>query len=190
MTAFGKRVDTLEARVTQLEEENGELKKRLENTDLNVKSASAFRKLESLNLNSILGERISRYLVCPKQQIMEVKKILLILLKIFFENRLQQTITTADILAAHRIPTRNKTQPRPITVKFLRPEAQESVLRSRRKLKGEPFSISDDLCVTMQNVLNRAKKTIGWKSPGVGKGKYSTNERVRKKLNSYGLVSL
>ena len=40
----------------------------------------------------------------------------------------------------------------------MRPESQESVLRSRRKLKGEPISISDDLCVAMQNVLSRAKK--------------------------------
>ena len=33
----------------------------------------------------------------------------------------------------------------------------------------------------MLNVLNQLKKTIGWKNPGVGEGKYSTKEKGPKK---------
>ena len=153
MTAFWKRVDTLEARVTQLEEENGELKKRLENTDPNVKSVIGIQGARIAEL-----EQYSRRTNIKIFGVLETannggKKNTVDIVKNIFEIRLQQTITTTDILAAHRIPTRNKTQPRPIIVKFLRSEAQESVLRSGWKLKGEPISISDDLCVAMQNML-------------------------------------
>ena len=136
MTAFGKQVDTLEARVTQLEEENGELKKRLEKTDPNVKSVIGIQEAR-------IVEQYSRRTNIKIFGVAETannagEESTVDIVKHSFENRLQQTITTADILAAHRISTRNKTQPRPIIVKFLRQE-------SRRKLKGEPISISNDV---------------------------------------------
>ena len=169
MTAFGKRVDTLEARVTLLEEENGELKKRLENTDPNVKSVISIQEARIVELEQYSRRTNIKIFGVPKTANNGGKENTVDIVKNIFANRLQQTITTADILAAHRIPTRNKTQPRPIIVNFLRPESQESVLRSRRKLKGEPISISDDLCVAMQNVLNpaekddRAEKSWSWR---------------------------
>ena len=101
MTAFGKRVDTLEARVTQLEEENGELKKRLENTDPNVKSVIGIQEARIVELEQYSRRTKIKIFGVPETANNGGKENTVDIVKNIFENRLQQTITSADILAAH-----------------------------------------------------------------------------------------
>ena len=59
-------------------------------------------------------------------------------------------VDVKDIENAHRVGAIKDAHNRPIIVRFMRRETRDKVLKERRKLKGRPLSIGEDL--TQQNI--------------------------------------
>ena len=71
--------------------------------------------------------------------------------------KLNMDITQRDIDAAHRLPSHNKTAPKPIIVRFVRRDHKANAMQRRKQLKGTGVTIAEDLCKDLLMVLNRAK---------------------------------
>ena len=68
-------------------------------------------------------------------------------------NRLQKTLSPADLTSTHRITSSTKRQP--IIAVFATHDMKMAILKERKKLKGSNQVISEDLCVELHQTLNR-----------------------------------
>ena len=76
-----------------------------------------------------------------------------------FSNKLKVNLNQDDIEIAHRLPSRNADQERPIIVKFKSRDTKIKVIKERKLLKGSNIYINDDLCREIYMTLNRLKNT-------------------------------
>ena len=72
-------------------------------------------------------------------------------------SKLNLDLTADDIDAAHRLPIRDQTKPKPIIVRFMRREHKTAAMKGRSRLKGTGITIGEDLCKAMLEVTNRAR---------------------------------
>ena len=155
LSAFDQRIEKLESRVKELEQTNTELKKKLDCGEPDFKRVISIQESLIVELEQY-SRRTNIKIFGVTESAGRDKEDTLNVVSNIIKDKLELDVGK-NIIVAHRIPSRNTAAPRPIIVKFLHPSTQEMVLRSRRKLKGRPISISDDLSFCMQNVLNRAK---------------------------------
>ena len=158
--AFSKRFDDLEHWIDDLEMQNHELKKQLSaepNTEVKFKHVIQAQETRIVELEQYSRRANIKIFGVPEVKPGAGQENPTELVINICKTHLELNISNSDILAAHRIPSRNNNIPRKLYVKFLRTDMQERVLRQRRKLKGKPINIADDLCLGMQGVLNRAK---------------------------------
>ena len=100
-------------------------------------------------------------------------------------NKLGLNISKGDIDIAHRIGSYSRTgeYDRAIIVKFVSRKVKMSVLQNRRKLKGTPFRVSEDLTATNHQLLRRVKDiptvTQAWSKEGVVYAKNSEGSIVK-----------
>lgn len=75
----------------------------------------------------------------------------------FFQKKLGVfDILPYDIDAAHRVPIKDKTKPKPVIVKFIHRAKRDKVIKTRSKLKGSGITIQEDLTSENQKLLLRA----------------------------------
>ena len=148
-------VHNMHARVRALEEENTLLKSRL---DI-LENREPTNKLSSESVGRVIHlEQYSRKsnirIFGMKEKTTEnCKEVVAELLN----TKLNMDITPRDIDAAHRLPSLNKTAPKPIIVRFVRRDHKANAMQRRKQLKGTGVTIAEDLCKDLVMVMNRAK---------------------------------
>ena len=172
-----ERVTRLEAANKKLADENTELKKEMvtlreqsSRSDLNTIQRSvenceqrANEACIEANNNEQYSRRTSlRVFGVPYNNDENIKAIITDIAK----NKLGVELTAEDIEACHRLPPPrqqrqyegNKPPPPPgIIVMFRHRDKRDNVLRNRRKLKGTPTVICEDLTRLNQQTLNRVR---------------------------------
>ncbi|XP_060081921.1 sialoadhesin-like [Ylistrum balloti] len=63
----------------------------------------------------------------------------------FVNDKLNVSLCSEDIDVAHRLGKFSKTKPRNVIVKFVRRRKRHQIIKSRRKLKGTGYTVSEDL---------------------------------------------
>ena len=121
-------------------------------------------------------------------------------LKVFNE-KLGLRVNKCDIEAAHRLGPRGRTRPqggqpyyRPVIVRFVSRKTAEAVLKDRRKLKGTPVVITEDLTAKNYRLLTLSKDHSrvddAWSSRGSIYAKALGDGRIRKILSETDLERL
>ena len=94
--------------------------------------------------------------------------------------------TPGDMDAAHPLPTKPG-QPAMTIVKFHDREKRDMVMKARRRLKGRPVSISDDLTKSNQQLLVRLKAATHIETSWSWAGKILAKEKGQTTIKEYTL---
>ena len=83
-----------------------------------------------------------------------------------FREELNEDILLVDLDRTHRIRKKRHSsrKPRPVIVKFALYNIREKVFKSKKKLKGKNFSITENLTGYRMNILNEAREKFGFKN--------------------------
>lgn len=157
-------VDRLEARISTLEESVDTMKK--ENSELKCQNFELEKRLVHLEQHS-RKSNIRVFGVSEKEN-EDCKKVVadIVNSKLGLKN-----FSVADIDAAHRLPQKDKSKPKPIIVRFFRREDKFRILKVRKGLKGSGISIQEDCCVGIMKLLNRVENDTRCKKAWVWDGK-------------------
>ena len=100
------------------------------------------------------------------------------------KSKLQVGINKDDISACHRLPLgKKKDQPRPILVRFRNRFIKDEVIRSRKKLKGQRVSVTDDITKDNINLMEQARKSGFFESVWFYNGKvHAVKKRDAKRV--------
>ena len=176
-----KRVDILEGRLFEMEEERsklaGELKRmKEENATLRGQVEQSRKEVSGLRTAHNDLEQHGRSWNVRVYGIREEKageettqKCIQKCLKVFSE-QVGVSVTERDVEVAHRSGKPGGPRPRPILLRFLSRRKRGEVLADRRKLKNSGVSVGEDLTSANYSLLQRASKhsatLAAWSSNG------------------------
>ena len=80
----------------------------------------------------------------------------------FLYHKLGVNVRTSDISIAHRLQANERgNRPRTVIVKFTRRTVKHEVLKNRKKLKGSPVTIAEDLSNTNMKLFHAMRELVG-----------------------------
>ena len=93
----------------------------------------------------------------------------------FFERELGVRVHRTDISIAHRLQARDDRPHRAIQVKFTRRQTKLDILRNRKKLRGTPVVIVEDMCSSYMRIFNEMRDLVGKGNAWTWEGKIFVN---------------
>ena len=147
-------VDKLEAENVQIKKENENIRKQLKDRETRLQThTDEINNLEQYTRrNSVRIYGIDDK--SPRETALETANQVIKLAN----NKLSLKITTSDIDIAHRMGRYNKDANRPIICKFVSRFAKHEVIRERRRLKGTPIVIREDLTIQNAKLLEKTSR--------------------------------
>lgn len=107
-----------------------------------------------------------------------------------FNEKIHTALTANDIEWCNRIGNNKNNKPRPTIIKFKNIEDKNYLLKNRKKFKGTPYFLMEDLTYNRINLLIEAQNKFGKKSVWTQKGQvYAIIEEKIVKLNKLTDIS-
>lgn len=166
ITHFSLQIDELKAILFEVKRENEELKKEVlahneKIADLQQQNSLLFNSLKEVRWKAVQNEQYSRRSSLrifgmkeeQKEDVNECEHKCLQL----FKNKLNQSVTAGDVEAVHRVGRVSRDRPRPIIIKFCNRKVRDTIISQRRRLKGTPFVIAEDLATEIYQLQQKAK---------------------------------
>lgn len=156
------RLDAMERTTAELRAENSELKAQM--TSLQTKLDQSHARLDDLEQYSRVDNLLVHGLAATEQPEKNLSKNIVDMINSNFSNI---TISEQDISTVHRLgrptPTTGASpvqKPLPVIIRFTRRIVRDSILSSRKELKGKRISITEQLIQSRALILKKASDLV------------------------------
>ena len=93
------------------------------------------------------------------------------------KSKLNVKISPRDLAAAHRLPAKDTSKPKPVIVRLRDRAHKEEILRERKRLRGKGISIGEDMTIDNVKLVNRAQNSEIFESVWFWNGKVHAKDK-------------